>query len=84
MPGAPTDVSYKNNTHILGISVHYFPKDMYGQMDAFRSSTSRRLNSSMSPAFCSATASKTPVCYEHEPLVAAVEVFVALCFAPTK
>ena len=31
------------------------------KMDAFRSQTSRRLNSSMSPAFCSATASKTPV-----------------------
>ena len=61
-----------------------FQRMCMAKMDAFRSSTSRRLNSSMSPAFCSATASKTPVCYEHVPLVAAVEVFVALCFAPTK
>ena len=26
--GAPYDVSYKNNTHITGISIHYFPKDV--------------------------------------------------------
>ena len=25
--GAPTDVRYSNNTRILGISIHYFPKD---------------------------------------------------------
>ena len=26
--GAPNDVSYKNNTHIPSISIHYFPKDV--------------------------------------------------------
>ena len=26
--GAPNDVSYRNNTHIPGISIHYFPKDV--------------------------------------------------------
>ena len=25
---APNDVSYKNNTHKLGISIHYFRKDV--------------------------------------------------------
>ena len=25
---APNDVSYKNNTHIPGIFIHYFPKDV--------------------------------------------------------
>ena len=25
--GAPNDVRYSNYTHILGISIHYFPKD---------------------------------------------------------
>ena len=27
MAGAPNDVSYKNNTHIPGIPIHYFQKD---------------------------------------------------------
>ena len=32
MAGAPNDVSYRNNTHTLGYSIHYFPKDVaYGQ-----------------------------------------------------
>ena len=26
--GAPNGVSYKNNTHTLGTSIHYFPKDV--------------------------------------------------------
>ena len=26
--GAPNDASSKNNTHIPGISLHYFPKDV--------------------------------------------------------
>ena len=26
--GAPNDVCYKSNTHIPGISIHYFPKDV--------------------------------------------------------
>ena len=48
--GAPNDVSYKNNTHIPGISIHYFLKDVAvwpKWTDAFRSSTSRRFDSSM-------------------------------------
>ena len=28
MAGAPNDVSYKNNTHITDIPIHYFPKDV--------------------------------------------------------
>ena len=28
MAGTPNDVSYKNNTHIPGISILYFPKDV--------------------------------------------------------
>ena len=28
MVGEPNDVSYKNNKHIAGISIHYFPKDV--------------------------------------------------------
>ena len=28
MAGEPNDVSYKNNKHIAGISIHYFPKDI--------------------------------------------------------
>ena len=28
MAGASNDVIYKNNTHILGISIHYIPKDV--------------------------------------------------------
>ena len=28
MAEAPNDVSYKNNTHITGIPIHYFPKDV--------------------------------------------------------
>ena len=28
MAGAPNDVSYKNNTHLSGISIYYFPKDV--------------------------------------------------------
>ena len=27
MAGAPNDVRYSNYTHILGISIHYVPKD---------------------------------------------------------
>ena len=26
--GAPNDVSYNNNTHTVGISIQYFPKDV--------------------------------------------------------
>ena len=26
--GAPNDVSYKNNSHIPSISIHYLPKDV--------------------------------------------------------
>ena len=61
--GAPNDVSYKNNTYISGISIHYFPKrcSCIAKMDAFRSSRSRRFYSSMSSALCSVPASKTPV-----------------------
>ena len=40
MAGAPNYVCYKSNTHIPGISIHYFPKDVAavgcGKMDAFR------------------------------------------------
>ena len=28
MAGAPNDVGYKNNTHLSGISIYYFPKDI--------------------------------------------------------
>ena len=28
MVGEPNDVSYKNNKHIAGISIYYFPKDV--------------------------------------------------------
>ena len=28
MAVAPNNVSYKNNTHTPGISIHYFPKDV--------------------------------------------------------
>ena len=28
MAGAPNDVGYKNNTHLSGISIYYFPKDV--------------------------------------------------------
>ena len=28
MAGASNDVSHKNNTHTLGFSIHYFPKDI--------------------------------------------------------
>ena len=28
MVGEPNDVSYKNNKHIAGISIHFFPKDV--------------------------------------------------------
>ena len=28
MTGAPNDVSYKNNTHIPGIHIRYFTKDV--------------------------------------------------------
>ena len=28
MAGAPNDVSYKNNTHIADIYIHFFPKDV--------------------------------------------------------
>ena len=28
MAGAPNDVCYKSNTHMPGISIHYFPKDV--------------------------------------------------------
>ena len=28
MAGAPNDVSYKNNTHVPGISIHCFQKDV--------------------------------------------------------
>ena len=32
MAGAPNDISYKSNTHILDISIHFFPKNvLYGQ-----------------------------------------------------
>ena len=28
MAGAPNDISYKNNIHMPGISIHYVPKDV--------------------------------------------------------
>ena len=57
---APNNASFKNNTHILGISIQAFPKNI-AKVDALRSSTSRRFYSLMSSALCSLPASKTPV-----------------------
>ena len=60
--GAPNDVSFKNSTHTLGVSIHSFPKDVaVAKMDSFRLSTPRRFYSLMSSASCSVPASKTAV-----------------------
>ena len=72
MPGAPNNVSYKNNTHILGISVHYFPKNVYGQngcvsiIDIEETLLFNVAGLLLRNGFEDA-------CYEHVPLVAAVE-----------
>ena len=42
MARAPNDVSYKNNTHIPGIFIHYFPKDVAVWPKWTRSTIDRR------------------------------------------
>ena len=69
---APNDVSYKNNTHIPGIFIHYFPKDVAVWPKWTRSTIDRRHRGDFLlfniVCLMLRTGLKDP-CYEHISLV---------------
>ena len=69
MAGAPDDVGYKNNTHIPGISEHYFPKDVAEWPKWTRLDRRYRGNFTLQYRLIMLRTGFEDACYEHVPLV---------------
>ena len=67
--GTPNDVSYKNNTHIPGISIYYFPNDVAVWPKWTRFNRRHRGDFTLRcRRSCAPLAGFEDCCYEHIPL----------------